>query len=182
MLQEQFLALLTRAREVTSGLSVDQLNWRPAENSWSVAECLDHLNTTNEKYGVTIEKAVNEARQKGWYARGEPKLGFIERRLLEALEPPIKRKFKAPKTLAPSARVFSRDELLARWTSSHEQLIELAQQSTGLDLKRARVVSPAISLVKFSLLWALLAMPAHDRRHLWQIEQIRAKMTDRITR
>ena len=50
MIQEQFRALLPRAREATLGLSAGQLNWRPAENAWSVAECIAHLNTTNEKY------------------------------------------------------------------------------------------------------------------------------------
>ena len=65
MIQDQFRALLPRAREVTLDLSAGQLNWRPAENAWSVAECIAHLNTTNEKYCLSIEKAIAEARREG---------------------------------------------------------------------------------------------------------------------
>jgi DinB superfamily len=181
MIQEQFRALLPRAREATLGLSAGQLNWRPAENAWSVAECIAHLNTTNEKYCISIEKAIAEAREKGWTSVGEPKLGFIERRLLASMDVPVKRRFKTPKALAPPSKAFDRDELLARWASSHERLIELSSQSDGLDLKRARVTSPASSFLKVSLLWAFLAMPAHDRRHLWQIEQICKKISGEPT-
>ncbi len=181
MIQDQFRALLPRAREVTLDLSAGQLNWRPAENAWSVAECIAHLNTTNEKYCLSIEKAIAEARRRGWTAASEPKLGFIERRLLASIDLPVKRRFKAPKTLAPPSKAFDRDELLARWASSHERLIELSGESEGLDLKRARVTSPASSFLKFSLLWAFLAIPAHDRRHLWQIAQIRKQISGETT-
>ena len=52
------------------------------------------------------------------------------------MDVPVKRRFKTPKTLAPPSKAFDRDELLARWASSHERLIELSGQSDGLDLKR----------------------------------------------
>jgi hypothetical protein len=181
VIQEQFRALLPRAREATLGLSAGQLNWRPAENAWSVAECIAHLNTTNEKYCISIERAITVARRKGWTAAGEPQLRFVERRLLASIDLPVKRRFKTPKTLAPLSKVFDRDELLARWASSHERLIELSRESEGLDLKRARVASPASSFLKFSLFWAFLAMPAHDRRHLWQVEQIRKMISGEPT-
>ena len=38
------------ARASFGSLSGEQLNWKPAADSWSVAQCLDHLIRTNEQF------------------------------------------------------------------------------------------------------------------------------------
>ncbi len=58
---EAIRAMLPRAAEAIYGLSADQLNWRPAEGVWSVAECIDHLNVTNIQYANSIENALANA-------------------------------------------------------------------------------------------------------------------------
>ena len=121
-------AQLPRASEVIAELSAEQINWRPAEGSWSIGECLGHLNTVNQLYAGTIQRGITEARQRGWKATGQPKLGLLERWFVETLEPPYKLKFKAPSKFRPPATVFDRDSLLAEWTSTHERLAELVEK------------------------------------------------------
>jgi uncharacterized damage-inducible protein DinB len=38
------------ARAAFGGLSHEKLNWKPAPERWSVAQCLDHLITINRLY------------------------------------------------------------------------------------------------------------------------------------
>ena len=38
------------AHEHFGPLSAEQLNWKTAEESWSVAQCLDHLIRTNHEF------------------------------------------------------------------------------------------------------------------------------------
>jgi hypothetical protein len=35
-----------------------QLNWRPSSDRWSVAQCFDHLITTNQGYVPVIENVL----------------------------------------------------------------------------------------------------------------------------
>ncbi len=41
----QFEDLKRDARQLTEGLSDAQLNWSPAPGRWSMAQCLEHLNS-----------------------------------------------------------------------------------------------------------------------------------------
>ena len=162
--------MVPRAAEAMEGLSASQLNYRLAEGSWSIAECIDHLNASNEHYAAAIEAAI----AKGPPARrgAEPKLGVLERWFLKQMEPPVKMKQKAPRKFQPSTAL-NEAELLQRWRATHERLALLAERAESVDLGRTKVVSPVTSLLKFSLLCILQMLPAHDRRHLSQADQVR---------
>ena len=43
-------AVAEDAKTTFAPLSGDQLNWKPGEKSWSVAQCLDHIIKTNEQF------------------------------------------------------------------------------------------------------------------------------------
>ena len=43
-------AITGDAKALFGHLTREQLNWKPAANSWSVAQCLDHLITINREY------------------------------------------------------------------------------------------------------------------------------------
>ena len=157
------------------GLSAGQLNWRPAEGSWSIAECIDHLNTANQQYATSLEAAIAKGKP---FRPGSklPKLGWLERWFLNQVEPPVKRKTKAPTKFLPAPKQFQPDELVERWRATHQRLAVLAEQAEGLDLARTKVTSPVSSLIKLSLLCVLQILPAHDRRHLWQASDVRRQL------
>jgi hypothetical protein len=170
---DEIRALIPRAAEAMEGLSASQLNFRQAEGSWSIAECIDHLNVSNEHYAAAIEAAI----AKGPAPRPgtPPKLGLIERWFLKQMEPPAKMKVKAPTKFQPGT-AFDKADLLERWRVTHEQLALLAEKAEAVDLGQTKVVSPVSSFFKFSLLCILQVLPAHDRRHLWQAAKVREKM------
>jgi hypothetical protein len=172
--EEAIRAQLPRAAELMQGLSADQINWRRAEGSWSIAECIAHLNSTNKLYASSIDAAIAEGRRRGLTAqRQDARLGFIEKGFIRLLEPPYRLKFKAPSKFLPGKSSFTSDDLLVEWAATHERLAQLASDSQSLDWHRVKVVSPAASVLKVSLLCALMISPAHDRRHLWQGQQVR---------
>jgi hypothetical protein len=167
---DEIRAMIPRAAEAMEGLSAGQLNWRPAEGSWSIAECIDHLNVSNEHYAAAMEAAI----AKGPAPRpgSTPKLGVLERWFLKQMEPPAKMKVKAPRKFQPGT-AFDKAELLDRWRKTHERLALLAERAEAVDLGRTKVVSPVSGLIKFSLVCMLQVLPAHDRRHLWQAAKVR---------
>jgi hypothetical protein len=40
-------------------LTAHQLNWKPSADEWSVAQCFDHLVTSNEAYFTIFEKVLS---------------------------------------------------------------------------------------------------------------------------
>ena len=177
--EEAIRAQLPRAAEVMAGLSTDQVNWRRAEGSWSIAECIAHLNAANSLYSDAIQAAIIDGRRRGWTGgKSDARLGLLERGFVNLLEPPYRLKFKAPSKCRPGKSSFAPDDLLAAWEATHERLAQLAAESRGLDLGRIKVVSPASSVLKVSLLCAFMISPAHDRRHLWQAQRVRQSLLD----
>jgi hypothetical protein len=177
---DEIRAMIPRAGEAMDGLSADQLNWKPAEGSWSIAECIDHLNVSNEHYAAAIEAAI--ANGPPPRARSSmPKLGMLERWFLKQMEPPAKMKVKAPGKFRPARAQLDKAQLLDPWRATHERLAELAERAEAVDLERTKVTSPVSSLFKFSLAAMLQVLPAHDRRHLWQAGNVRRLMSKEAT-
>jgi hypothetical protein len=179
---DQFELFIPKAREICAGLSRDQFVWRPGPGAWSVAECLDHLNTSNRMYLAQIGQAIQDGRAAGLTGSGPFGMGWLEQWFVKSLEPPVSIRVKAPSKFAPRTDL-SLGAVIDEWESSHRQGAQLARSAEGLHLTKVHVPSPALRLVKMSLLAAFHLIPAHDRRHLWQasrvVEQMRASSSAR---
>jgi len=62
----------------------------------------------------------------------------------------------------------------AEFRAAHAQVVERLARARGLHLARAKVKSPFMPLVSYSLGHAFAIIAAHGRRHLWQGERVRA--------
>ncbi|HTG86752.1 MAG TPA: DinB family protein, partial [Pyrinomonadaceae bacterium] len=51
------------ARSVFGSLTKEQLNWKPGDERWSVAQCFDHLITSNKGYLPIIESVRSGKKQ-----------------------------------------------------------------------------------------------------------------------
>lgn len=160
------------ARALIADVDEERFNWRPDERSWSVAECLDHLNVGNRVYLEPMRKAVEVARARGASRRGPIQPRTLERWFIGSLEPPPRRRFPAPRKIVPAARK-SRTEVGEEWARVQADLRDLLREAAPLDLNAVRFVNPFISLIRFSVGTGLLVIDAHERRHLWQAERVR---------
>jgi hypothetical protein len=75
--REEFLRAQDRVRALVSGLDDAQFNWRPADNAWSVAECLDHLVSIGTQMCHKIDEGLEHGTSNGWTSDGPFKYGFI---------------------------------------------------------------------------------------------------------
>lgn len=162
-----------RAEELVRDLDDERLNWRPDERSWSVAQCLDHLNVANHVYGVPMREALEKARRKGAVRRGPIQPGAVGRWFVASLEPPPKRRLPAPKKIVPALRR-DKAEVTEEWRRVQSAVRDLLREAAGLDLNGTRFVNPFIPLVRFSVGTGFQVIAAHERRHLWQAERVKA--------
>jgi hypothetical protein len=159
------------ARRIAGALSDAQANWQPCEGAWSIAQCLDHLGRANKLYAAALHKAVKEA--------GDPKMlrpapiqpGWFSRFFIRALEPPPKKKIRAPKKIVPLPQI-SCGAALESFLRSQEDVRAVIRDGAGLDLNRIRFPNPFIGFLRLTVGAGLLVVAAHDRRHLWQAQRV----------
>lgn len=168
-LRNELEDIVRRGKELVLGADDAVLTRRPAEGSWSAAECVDHLNVVAETYVRHIRRALDAA-AKHPPQDGAEKLTLFGRLLVRLAEPPPKFRLPVPPKLAP-ATIVPREELLARYAAAHAELVRLLEQSDAIDRRKIRVRSPATSRVQLPLLDAVALIAAHARRHLWQAER-----------
>lgn len=163
----QFEQLADETDALAGTLTEEQFNWRPPTGTWSVAQCVDHLNVTARMYLPRLDEGIAEAIRRGLYGGGPFRYNWLGRMFVHIVAPPPRFRVKAPKEFqpAPSRR---KPETLAAFRAYQVQFIDRLRQANGLDLARARVQSPAAKYLRIPLGSGFALMVAHERRHLYQ--------------
>lgn len=163
------------ADALVADLSDAQFHWQPdGGRRWSVAQCLEHLAVGAEVYLACMRGAVERAKQERSVRRGPLAPGFFGRQFANSLEPPVRFRGRAPKAIVPGSTL-SRAEILSRFHGSHAALKAMAREAATIDANRATFQNPFLKMVRMKLSSAFQVINAHDRRHLWQAEQVIAR-------
>ncbi|HXG54609.1 MAG TPA: DinB family protein [Vicinamibacterales bacterium] len=162
-----------RAAEAIAARVTDEaFQWQPdGGRRWSIAQCLDHLAAVNGLYTAAIRVGVKNAQALGWTRTGPAVPGFLGRRFIALQEPPVTRRVRAPEKVQPRPRR-SREEIMKAYRDAHDDFRQLVSECAQLDVNRATFPNPFFSLVRVKVSTGLLVLPAHNRRHLWQAEQV----------
>jgi len=159
------------AREVVSGLSNAQLNWKPAPEKWSIAQCLDHLAVTSHKFDGYFSDALARGRKKWPVSTGPAyRPSFMGGWLIKLVNPEGGRNLTAPKVFRPSES--SIDQPLEKFLKQQERFIQFVQKTKGVDYNRMRIRSPVTPLIRYSLADAFVVTVVHGRRHLAQARRV----------
>ena len=93
-------------------LSDAQFFWQPNEGrSWSIAQCLEHLATANTLYGEAMAHGLEAARARGRTGGGPIASSVFGRLFISSMEPPVRRRFRAPGKIVPRT-TRTREEIL----------------------------------------------------------------------
>jgi hypothetical protein len=167
--------LAAQARMHRLADAVDQLDWRkrPGPDQWSMDECVAHLTLTTRFYLPILADAVDAAPQapEGLRMRRDP-TGWLVSRMLE---PPVLMKVPTTAPYLPAGDG-SQSATVAAFDLSQAALLAEISQLDGLDPTRLRMTSPFNRAVRYSIYSALHILAAHQRRHLWQAEQVNRRI------
>jgi hypothetical protein len=143
----------------------------PRPKSWSVAECLVHLNLSSKPYFPLWREAFADARDRQLFSDGPFKLDFWGRLLSWTLEPPPKFRFPAPPNFQP-VEVGAPDQVLASFLNMQDELLAAIAAAKGLAIDRIKITSPFAKRLRYSVWSSFVVTAAHERRHLWQAERV----------
>lgn len=159
-------------RHLVAPLCDAQLNWRPSDERWSIAECVAHLVASGNVYVGPIARAIERGMARQVYGGADFTPTRIGRWFIAEMEPPPRRRLPTLRRLVPRG-LWHRDQLLADFEAMQRSLIHRAIAANGLDLGRIRMRSPLVPVVRLPLGTWFAFLAAHERRHLWQARQVR---------
>lgn len=152
--------------------AVPAVRWtdRPAPESWSVAECVAHLNLTSEQMMPPIREGLDRARALGGSPPARMRRGFLGWLLWRASGPTGRMRVKTSAPFIPQA-LKPAEDLLAEYDRWQEAQLAAVRAADGLPLHRVKIGSPFNARVRYNLFAALSILPGHAHRHLGQAER-----------
>jgi hypothetical protein len=168
-----------QAETLVADLSQEEVNWQlDPGRSWSVAQCLDHLTVMNEFYPRTFPRLVADAKERGVGPFAGLHPGPVGRWFVASMGPQPRIKLKAPNQAVPRANL-QRDALVPAFKASHDMYRALVRSCADVDVNRVKGPNPFYSFVPMRVATILQIIPAHDRRHLWQAENVKRALRGR---
>jgi hypothetical protein len=167
-LLEQVESATNQAKRLMLDRSEMELTARVRPDSWSAAECLDHLAMTTRACMPAIAGKIASTPR---LTTSRPlRCDALAKLLIRMLEPPYWMRHRAHRHLSPR-----RNDFPSAWRDfgdSQRELAEVIRSGVGLALDTVKVQSPVCSRMSYTVYGALGILSAHQRRHLWQAQQI----------
>lgn len=161
------------AKLLVAGLTEEQLNWKPASDRWSIAQCLDHLAVTSAQFNKLFTAAIERGGTK-WPVNGPVpyRPSLVGGWLIKQVLPETTRKFPAPKVFRPSDSSDIQGAL-EKYLNQQASFIRFVNDSANLDYNKTRLRSPVTPLMRYSLADAYVVTVVHGWRHLAQARRVR---------
>jgi hypothetical protein len=168
-----FWALKDEATTLVADVDADTLRRPPDADTWSVAQILDHMNTAGWLLLKKLETSIQKAKERGPYGDPPFRYGFVSRWFVRSMQPSSGWTFTAPSVFEPeTAETLYPDEATEEFLALQNEFADCVASAEGLDLRRLRVSSPAVPLLRISLGAWFEATLAHERRHLEQARTV----------
>jgi len=158
------------ARASFGTLTGEQLNWKPAEKSWSVGQCLEHIIKTNEQFYPEFKVLSAGMRRNSFWQNYSPFTSWNGRFLIRAVSEDSN-KSKAPsKAIVPPSDI--EPDIVDRFTEHIAGVNEMLAACANADLKNTVVTSPFLSVFTYTLDDAYTVLVEHTKRHIRQAKRV----------
>jgi len=150
-------------------LSDEDLNYKESIDTWSILECLEHLNIYGDFYNSEIKACI----QKTSSAPTKYfKSGFIGNYFVNLIKP--KDKLNKMKTLKENNPLGSSldKSVINTFINQQNECIELIENSKHINLSKTKTAISISKLIKLRLGDTLRFITAHNERHVLQVENI----------
>lgn len=144
--------------------------WRPDAFSWSVGDCIAHLNATFLAYWDGPLANLDSAPR--FLERFYPFAGFLGQWMQNEMGVKSKKRYKTPKLF--KAEVYSGEvkEVLTEFQNNHKMLLDRMPELEEYIEQGRKVSSPVSPLFVFPLQNALGIILEHEKRHLKQAQGV----------
>ena len=146
---------------------------KPAVNGgWSIAQCLEHLNTYGRYYLPLVAEKLKSAPP----FRAPFKSGWLGGYFVRMMQQPAAQKpLKAAKIHLPSQKLDAH-AIVAEFIQQQENLLTYIRQARNKNLQRSTIPTSIFRLIKLNTGDALRFLTAHTERHMIQAKRNLTKL------
>lgn len=166
----QMSAVAEDAKASFGHLSVEQLNWKPSDTGWSVAQCLDHIMKSNHEFDGEFGKLASGTRKNSFWESYSPFTGWAGGFLVKTLATDSK------KVKAPTQRIVPPSDLPGDIVDKFAADVEVINQKVAacdkVDLQKTVLTSPFLAVMTYKADDALSVLVEHTKRHIRQAKRV----------
>ncbi|MFD1142877.1 DinB family protein [Larkinella insperata] len=170
-------ALIQIVENEFSTLPNDALNWPPAPERWSIAQCLEHLNSYGQYYLPKLKRAIERGEQEPIPATERFRSGWLGNYFANSMRPKadgsIGLKAKAVKEHTPAAELDAK-AVMAVFQGQQRELLSLLERARRVDMQKLRVPISIARFIRLSVGDTLRFLIAHEQRHILQAQRVAA--------
>lgn len=148
--------------------STDNLNWKENPESWSVLECIEHLNKYGDFYIPEITNKINTSKHKSSKIFKSNWLGKYFSKSVSYNED--LNKMKTFKSMNPLNSKLN-NQTLEKFINQQHQIIELLNKSKNVNLDKTKTAISISKLIKLRLGDTFRVLIYHNERHIKQAEK-----------
>ena len=150
-------------------LSIENLNWREEQDSWSILECFEHLNLYGDFYIPEIKKRIESSKTQ---PKANFKSGILGNYFAKSMLP--KEKLNKMKTFKDKNPLGSKldKSTIERFIQQQEQILNLLDKSREIDLNKTKTEISISKLIKLKIGDTFRVVVYHNERHLMQANKI----------
>jgi len=146
-----------------------ELNFRNSEESWSILECLEHLNRYGNFYIPEISNRISTSK---FPPKTEFSPGILGNYFAKSMLPKEKlNKMKTFKTMNPIHSKLDKN-VVNEFISQQNQLLDLLEQSGKINLEKTKTSISISKLIKLRLGDTFRFVIYHNLRHIEQANNI----------
>lgn len=158
-------------RDEFGNLTAFQLNWKPAPEVWSIAQCLEHIIKADTSYLPELDKIISGKYSRPFWSRipGKPKMwGKV---LLTVLDKSSSQKVVTPSIFRPSEEKFG-ENLIDDFLRHEERVITYLHELDEVDYTKYYLRSPLSKYITYSLRDLSEITLLHQERHYRQAKAL----------
>lgn len=165
---ERTRIIINDAESYTS-LSLEVLNWRREQNSWSILECFEHLNLYGDFYIPEIRRSIEQSKPS---SSKDFKSGLLGNYFAKSMLP--KEKLNKMKTFKDKNPIGSSLDIktIERFISQQEEILTLLNKSRQVDLNKTKTGISISKWIKLKLGDTFRVVVYHNQRHLLQAKKV----------
>ena len=169
-LQAAFQEQRTYAETLLRRPSEDQLKWTPNDESWCIAQIVEHMRIVNDNYLKAAADVIRGRRPREPDGQ-EYSPNRFGQRFIEAVGPDGNFSMPVHKKFEPRMESLPRD-VTTLFLDQLAGVDVIITESIGADLMKTKVKSPVSRLLRFQLGDVFKIILVHNDRHLRQIDRL----------
>lgn len=165
---------IQRVKKLQS-LSNEQLNYKSTFDTWSILECIEHLNLYGDFYLPEIDKQIKNSKHK---PTNTFKSGLLGNYFAKSMLP--KEKLNKMKTFSdknPNGSSLN-IETINRFLAQQNTMLQLLKKAKKVNLTKTKTAITITNLLKLRLGDTFRVVIYHNQRHIVQAEKIMTSFSE----